>query len=68
MDNIIEFPGKTILDVEPDKVLDAAIGKLETVLVIGLSENSEYYFATSTSDKAKLLLMLETFKFKLLAR
>lgn len=61
--NITHFTGLTRLDIEPDKILEGAKGKLECVLIIG---NNGYY-ASSTADKAKINLMLDQFKFDLLS-
>ena len=66
MSNVIPLGGYTKLDIEPDKVLDSALGQLEQVLVIGYNENGDNYFASSTSDIGKLLRMIETFKFNLM--
>ena len=66
MSNVIPLGGYTKLDIESDKVLNAALGQLEHVLVIGFDGNGDNYFASSTSDIGKLLRMVETFKFKLM--
>ncbi len=66
MSNVIPIGGYTRLDIDPDKVLDGAKENLETVLVLGDCEDGEFYCAASTSDKNKLLFMIELFKFKLM--
>lgn len=66
MSNVIKSPGETVLDVDPDTVLDAAIGKLESVLVLGWDFNDQPYFAGSTSDMGEILILIELFKKQIL--
>lgn len=67
MSNVIPIGGYTRLDIDPDKVLDGAKDKLSSVLVIGYeNDTGETYFASSTSNTAELLFMLEKFKFQVL--
>ena len=65
MSNVIKGNFFTRNGIEPDKVLDAAKGKLSEVLVIGY-EGDGIYFASSTSDTSELLFLLEKFKFKVM--
>lgn len=71
MSNIIPFNGYTRNDIDPDDidpdgVLEGAKGQLSAVLVIGRCEDGDNYAAASTTDKGKLLLMIEEFKLRLL--
>lgn len=66
MSNVIEGHFHTTLDINPNNVLNGAMDKLDFVLVIGIDKDGFDYIASSTSDKAKLLMALETVKFKLL--
>lgn len=68
MSEVIAFSGHTKLDIEPARVLEAAVAhNLETVLVLGLDSEGGLYAAGSTSDVAAVLYMIETFKHKLLS-
>lgn len=49
-DNVVKFPGSTTMDLPPDRVLEAAVGKLANVLVIGLTPDDELYVAASSGD------------------
>lgn len=66
MDNVIQLPGTerdvvpmTIAEVLPsDNVLNGALGKLETVFVVGIDEDGDLYLAAnnpSLSENAFLL-------------
>lgn len=65
-DNIVNFPGYTSLDIDPDRVLDGAKGELEQVMVLGYDQSGDLYVSSSTADVGILLRLVETFKFKLL--
>jgi len=62
MSNVIKFPGETVLEIDPDAVLEAPKGKLETALVLGWDFNDQPYFAGSTADLGEVLILLEIFK------
>lgn len=67
MSNIENFTGDTKADIEPNKVLDAAKkAKLQTVMVLGFTDDESLYFASSTGDIATALLLLEYSKKELL--
>ena len=53
--------------VEPDVVLNAAVGELEEVIVIGDCLDGKKWLSASTADKQKLIWMIEQVKFKLMA-
>ena len=64
---MIPFGGYTRLEIDPDKVLGGAVGVgLEDVLVLGTKPDGTVYAASSSSNVAETLLLIETFKFKLL--
>ena len=64
--NVIDFPGPTLSDIDPDKVIDAALGKCsDSVIVIGTT-GERMYFAASMSSKADILFLLESFKIQLM--
>lgn len=49
-DNVIVFTGETTLDIDPDRILQAAIGKLERVTIIGADKDGNEYHATSSGN------------------
>jgi len=63
---IIGFPGRTKLDIHPDKVLEGAKGELGTAVVIGYTGGGKIWLSSSTGDKASIVLLIEQIKFKLL--
>lgn len=65
-DNVIPFGEITHLDIDPDRVLTSAVGKLECVVIVGLGKDGEEYFASSMADGADALWYLERCKKKLL--
>jgi hypothetical protein len=58
-DNVIPFGGITRLDIDPDVVLKAAIGKLERVVIAGMDKDGNEYFAASMADGADALWYLK---------
>lgn len=63
---IISFGGTTTLNMPPDKVLKSAIGKLESVIIIGYDKNENEYFASSIADSGDILWLIERCKQELL--
>ena len=62
-ENVIEFPGPTLLDIPCDKILNSAIeAKLGFCVVIGETQDGEIFTATSTGDLADIILALELAK------
>jgi len=51
----------------PEALFKAAEGKLSDVIVMGITKENDLYFTSTLTDKAKLILILEQFKFELLA-
>lgn len=66
MTNVVQFTGLTTLDINPDGVLESAVGKLDQVWVIGIGKDGEDYIASSTSNTKDFLMLIETVKFKLM--
>lgn len=56
----------TTLDSNPDNILDAAKGNLESVLVIGWDKEGEPYFSASMADGGDCLWLIEKCKKALL--
>ena len=65
MSDIVEFTGTTLLDIDPKKVLDGA-KHLENVMVLGYDKDGILYMASSSSDVAEKVLMLEMAKLQFL--
>jgi hypothetical protein len=53
MGDVQLFPGITSLPTDPDRILESAMGKLETVVMVGITEDGEFYFASSDPDAAQ---------------
>ena len=51
---------ETKADLDADMVLEAAMGKLSSVMVVGFTENRGFYMALSEGSIAENLLILET--------
>jgi len=62
--NVVELvtstSGETRGDLDADMVLEAAIGKLSSVMVVGFTEQRGFYMALSEGSIAENLLILET--------
>ena len=65
-DNVITFSGITKLDMPPDRILEDAKGRLDSVVVIGYDTDGDEFFASSIADGADTLWLLERLKMKLL--
>lgn len=63
---VIPFNGITRLDLPPDRILEAAAGRLEGVVVIGFDHEGELYAASSYADGGTVLWLLEQCKRNLL--
>jgi hypothetical protein len=59
MAEIIDFPGYTKLDLDPDQVLENNKGKFETVVIMGFDHNGVPSFASSTGDIGEMLILTE---------
>jgi hypothetical protein len=63
---VLEFkkpePTETEDDISPDKVLDAAKGKMSTVIVLGSTQEGNFYFAMSSGSIAENLMLIEIAK------
>ena len=67
MSKVIPFTGITTLDMPPDQILEAAVGKLEGVVIMGFTaDGDEEYFASSYADGGTVLWLLERLKKRLI--
>ena len=65
-ENIVDFTGSTLIPTPPDKVLDKAKEQLKKVVVIGVTMDGEFYFASSHSDGGDVIWLLEVAKTRIL--
>lgn len=70
--NVVEFPWVGNVDLDADRVLDEAKGKLGRVLIMGWEKSDEdgeevFYTNTSFADAADMMLLMEMTKDELLA-
>lgn len=66
MSNVVDLNVITTLPLDPDRVLQGAVGKLDRVIVIGIDKDGEEYFASSEADGGTAVWDLERAKIKLL--
>jgi uncharacterized ParB-like nuclease family protein len=55
---VVDLPCATTLELPPDRVLNAAAGKLDSVFILGVDKDGELYFASSNPDRFTLLWLL----------
>jgi hypothetical protein len=63
---IILLGNVTCLDLPPDRILNAAVGQMESVVILGYDKEGQEYFASSISDGGAVLWLLEQLKKQLL--
>lgn len=63
---VIPLNNVTRLDLPADRILSAAMGQLDSVLIMGCQPDGEYYFASSVADGGTVLWMMEKLKLKLM--
>ena len=61
-DNFVIVSGMTCPDIPVDKVLEAAIGELDEVVIIGTHKDGREYFASSVADGPNVNWMLDRAK------
>ena len=64
---ILQFTGRTRLELPPDQILEDAIGKLEKVLIVGYDKEDKLYATASCVSIAEAVFMLEKIKCQLMA-
>ena len=65
-DKIVNFFGVTRLDLPADQILESALGKLKSAIVIGYTSDGEEYFASSIADGGEVVWLIERMKLQLL--
>ncbi len=62
MAEVVNFTGITTLDLDPDLILEAAKGKLESVVIVGYGKAADggqiEYFASSIADGGTIAWLL----------
>lgn len=66
MGKLIPLNIETRLDVDPDRVLKEALGKMDGVVLLGWDTEGEVYLASSYADGGTVLWLVELLKRKLL--
>lgn len=66
-DNVVRFPGITLLDLDPDDMLKEAMGKLEKVLIIGYTTDGDEFISSSFADGPTAVWLLERMKLLMLS-
>ena len=66
--DVIDFTGTTTLDIDPDRILQSAIGQMDQVVLIGWDKDGREYFSSSVSDGGTVLWHMERAKLKLLRK
>lgn len=62
MSNVVRLNNITRLDLDADVVLEAAIGKLTGVVIMGYDKEGKRYFASSYADGGEVLWLAEKMK------
>ena len=62
MGEVIQLGCVTRLDLPADRVLEGAMGDLESVVLLGYTKDGEEYFASSIADGGDVLWLLEKCK------
>lgn len=63
---VVRFPGRTTLELSPDSILQAAVGKLEGCVIVGFDKDGKHYFASSYADSGDVIYHLEWGKWRLM--
>jgi hypothetical protein len=66
MAEVKNFNGITRLDMDPDRVLEAAIGEVTEVVICGFDKDGNQFFASSVADGGQSLWHLERAKWALM--
>ena len=67
MGKVVNFTGITKLDMPPDRILEAGIGRLEGVVILGYDKDGDEYFASSYADGGTVNWLMDRLKKQLLS-
>ena len=65
--NVINLDLVTRLNLPANRVLEAAIDKLDRVVIMGYDNDGDFYFASSIADGGEVLWLTEAMKQHLLS-
>ena len=65
MGDVVDSGIITTLPGDPDRVLESALGNLETVVIVGYGIDGEEYFASNISDAAEVTWILRRAEWRL---
>ncbi len=66
MSNVIPLNNITLLDLPPDRILEKAIGEMDSVVILGYDKEGKEYFASSIKGGSDVLWLIERCKIILL--
>lgn len=66
MAEIINLSVVSTLPLDPDRLLQKAIGELDRVIIVGIDKEGQEYFASSDPDGGTAIWDMERAKLKLL--
>lgn len=66
MSNVVTLPVVTSLGIDPDRVLEEAIGRMDKVMVIGWDKEGQLYTTCSFSDGGEALWLMEKTRHRLM--
>ena len=66
MGKIIQLGGVTKLDLPVDRILEAAKGRMEGIVLIGFDKDGKVYAASSYADGGTVMWLLEACKTKMM--
>ena len=67
MTNVVDFPGITTIDLEPERIIEKAReAKLTDVVILGYDTDGNEWFASSITDGAEVVWLIERLKLELL--
>jgi len=64
MSNIVNFPGETTLDIDPNEMLKNAMEEFnfESVILVGFTGDDEFTLCSSVGKSSDMVYMLEVGK------
>lgn len=65
--NVIALPMVTKQNIDPERILQNALKReLESCMVLGWTEDGEFYFASSAADGGEILWWMELARYRLM--
>lgn len=66
MNNVVQLPVVTTLDLNADTVLESLVGKLEGFVLAGWDKEGNEFFTSTFADGGEVLWLIERLKLALL--